>query len=113
MRLSHSMIALADFQTLSQRVTNQIKRTSAVIECEKQLAIGIRNAIEIEYEDRDSQRTMNHQRIQQKKDELNRLKAEYESLLQVLTSQESEIGMCWTGRNKENNGEIQDGKRNK
>ncbi len=72
---------------------NQIKSTSEIIEHEKQLAIGIRNAIEIEFENRESQNIAYNRKIQQKKDELARLNSEYESLLQVLASQESEIGI--------------------
>lgn len=87
------LIALQDFQILSKRVLNQIKSTSEIIEHEKQLAIGIRNAIEIEFENRESQNIAYNRKIQQKKDELARLNSEYESLLQVLASQESEIGI--------------------
>lgn len=72
---------------------NQIKSTSEIIEHEKQLAVGIRNAIEIEFENRESQNIAYNRKIQQKKDELARLNSEYESLLQVLASQESEIGI--------------------
>ena len=87
------LIALQDFQILSKRVLNQINSTSEIIEHEKQLAIGIRNAIEIEFENRESQNIAYNRKIQQKKDELARLNSEYESLLQVLASQESEIGI--------------------
>lgn len=91
--INNNLAALKQFQSLSQRVTQQIRNTSATIECKKHLAIGIRNTIEIEYEDHESLKiaSLYQQRIAQKKDELIRLKAEYESLLQVSSVQKSQI----------------------
>jgi len=51
----------------------------------------MRNAIEIGYEDREREKLVSQQQIQQKKDELNRLHIEHESLLRVLALQESEM----------------------
>lgn len=90
---TNNLAALKQFQSLSQRVTQQIRNTSATIECKKHLAIGIRNTIEIEYEDHESLKiaSLYQRRIAQKKDELIRLNAEYESLLQVSSVQKSQI----------------------
>ena len=88
--------AIKEFQALSQKVIQQIKNTGATIENEKRLAIGARNAIEIEYEDRRCQEALFHQRLKQKKDELHRLNVEYQSLMQVLNSQESsDMNSIW------------------
>ena len=71
----------------------QINNTREIIEREKELVIGVRNAIEIEYEDRGCRKATLQQKILQKKHELNRLKSEHESLINMLASFElSQMG---------------------
>eukprot|EP00553_Chaetoceros_curvisetus_P005085 CAMPEP_0204614434 /NCGR_PEP_ID=MMETSP0717-20131115/2156_1 /ASSEMBLY_ACC=CAM_ASM_000666 /TAXON_ID=230516 /ORGANISM="Chaetoceros curvisetus" /LENGTH=131 /DNA_ID=CAMNT_0051627099 /DNA_START=58 /DNA_END=453 /DNA_ORIENTATION=- len=82
---------LKDFQTVSKRVTQQLKEARQSIENKRQLAIGMHNAIEIKLENRYLAKATNQMRLEQKRRQLSQLREEHDSLLQVVEAQEIEM----------------------
>ncbi len=87
----HSPSALKHFQTVSKRVTQQLKEARKSIENKRQLAIGMHNAIEIKLENRYLAKATNQMRLEQKRRQLSQLREEHDSLLQVVEAQEVEM----------------------